>query len=98
MAKERRDKFIARANERADNDNEPEAGSADPYLTSFISTSQSTQSELFTTDSHHKESDSTSVDELAMPALPKKRTKARQVGRKKHKGKISDILVNEDDE
>lgn len=39
LAKERRDEFIARANERADNDDEPEAGSADPYLTSFISTS-----------------------------------------------------------
>lgn len=97
MAKEKRDEFIARANEIADNDDEPEVASADTYLTSFISTSQSTQNELFTTDSDHEESDSTSVDELALTALRKKRTKARQLGSKKLRSKISDILVDEDD-
>ncbi|KAK3060079.1 hypothetical protein LTS18_009403, partial [Coniosporium uncinatum] len=64
LAKERRDEFIARANERADNDDEPEAGSADPFLTSFISTSQSTRSELFTADSDNEKSDTTSMDEF----------------------------------
>lgn len=99
MVKERRDKFIALANERADNnDDEPEVASTDMYLILFVLTSQSTQSELFTADSYHEESDSTSVDELAMPALPKKRTKARQHGRRKHKNKISDFLADEDDE
>lgn len=99
LAKERRDEFIARANERADNGDEPEAGLADPYLTSFISTSQSTQSELFTADSRHdEESDSTSIDELAMPAPSTKRTRARRLGRKKRKNKISDFFVDEDDE
>ncbi|KAF2471738.1 uncharacterized protein BDR25DRAFT_333791 [Lindgomyces ingoldianus] len=98
FAKERRDEFIACANERADNDDEPEVASADAYLTSFVSTSQSAQSELFTADSDREESDSTSIDELAMPAPPTKRTRARQPGRKKHKSKISDLLVDEDDE
>ncbi len=98
LAKERRVEFITSANETADNDDEPEVASVDTYLTSFISTSQSTQSELFTADSDHEESDSTSADELAIPALPKKRTKARQFGNKKRKSKISDILVDEDDE
>jgi hypothetical protein len=98
LAKGRRVEFIASANERADNDDEPEAGSADPYLTSFISTSQSTRSELFTADSENEESDTTSIDELATPALQKKRTKARQRGRKKQKSKISDLLIDEDDE
>ncbi|KAF2006354.1 hypothetical protein P154DRAFT_482175 [Amniculicola lignicola CBS 123094] len=97
LAKERRDEFIACANERADNDDELEVASADTYLTSFISNSQSTQREVFTADSD-EESDSTSVDELIMPALPTKRTKVRQLSRKKHKSKISDILVDEDDE
>ncbi|KAF2430742.1 hypothetical protein EJ08DRAFT_733991 [Tothia fuscella] len=101
LAKEKRDEFIALANERADNnDDEPEVASADTYLTSFISTSQSTQSELFTADSNHDESDSTSVDELAVPALPKKRTKARQLRRRQQKSKfkLSDIFVDEEDE
>ncbi len=89
--------FIACANERADNDNELEAASADTYLTSFVSNSQSTQREVFTADSD-EESDSTSIDELTMPALRTKRTKARQLSRKKHKSKISEILVDEDDE
>ncbi|PQE26281.1 Ribonuclease H protein [Rutstroemia sp. NJR-2017a BBW] len=62
LAKERRAEFIASANETADNDDEPEVASVDTYLTSFISTSQSTQSELFTVDSDHEESDSTSAD------------------------------------
>ncbi|KAH8726657.1 hypothetical protein GQ44DRAFT_758609 [Phaeosphaeriaceae sp. PMI808] len=98
LAKERRVEFIASANETADNDNEPEVASVDTYLTSFISTSQSARSELFTANSDYEESDSTSADELAIPALPQKRTKARQLGNKKHKSKISDILVDEDDE
>ncbi|PQE23910.1 glyoxylate reductase protein [Rutstroemia sp. NJR-2017a WRK4] len=98
LAKERRAEFIASANETADSDDEPEVASVDTYLTSFISTSQSTQSELFTVDSDHEESDSTSADELVIPALPKKRTKARQLGNKKHKSKIGDIPVDEDDE
>ena len=72
LAKERRVEFIASANETADNNDEREITSVDTYLTSFISTSQSTQSELFTADSHHEESDSTSVDELTIPVLPKK--------------------------
>jgi hypothetical protein len=38
LAKERRVEFIASANERADNDDEPEDAPVDPYLTSFIST------------------------------------------------------------
>jgi hypothetical protein len=98
LAKERRDEFIVCANERADkNDDEPEVASADAYLTSFISTSQSTQSELFTADFDHDESDSTSMDELAMPAPSTKRTRARQL-RKKHKSKISDFFVDENDE
>jgi hypothetical protein len=95
LAKERRDEFIACANDRADDNNEPEVTLADAYLTSFIST---TQSELFTADSDHEELDSTSIDELAMPALSTKRTTVRQPGRKKHKSKISDFLVDENDE
>jgi hypothetical protein len=98
LAKERRVEFITSANERADNDDEPEIASVDPYLTSFISTSQSARSELFTADSENEESDTTSVDELTMPALQTKRTKTRQQGRKKHKSKISDLLVDENDE
>ena len=98
LAKERRDEFIALANERANNnDDEPEVASADAYLTSFMSTSQSAQSELFTADSDHEESDSTSVDELSIPAPSRKRTRAPQGGKKKHKSKISDILLDEDD-
>jgi hypothetical protein len=98
LAKENRDEFIASANERADNDDEPEDASADTYLTSFMSSSHSTQNELLTADFDHEESDSTSVDELAMAALPKKRTRARKLGNKKQRSKISDFLVDEDDE
>ncbi|KAF2761262.1 hypothetical protein EJ05DRAFT_473794 [Pseudovirgaria hyperparasitica] len=96
LAKEKRDDFIACANKRADND-ELEAASADTYLTSFVSNSQSTQLEVFTANSD-EESDSFSIDELTMPALRTKRTKARQLSRKKHKSNISDILGDEDDE
>jgi hypothetical protein len=98
LAKERRDEFIAGANERADNDDEPEVASADTYLASFISTSQSTPNEFFTAESDHEESDSTSVAGLEMTAQPKNGTKARQLGSKKHRSKISDILVDEDNE
>jgi hypothetical protein len=99
LAKERRDEFIALANERADsNDDEPEDASANTYLTSFISTSQSTQSGLFAADSDREESDSTSIDELSIPAAPsRKRTRALQLSRKKHRSKISDILLDEDE-
>jgi hypothetical protein len=98
LAKERRDEFIALANERADNnDDEPEVASADTYLTSSTSTSQSTQSELFTANSDHEESDSTLIDELSIPAPSKKRTRARQLGKKKQRSKISDILLDEDE-
>jgi len=38
-------------------------------LTSIISTSQSTQGKLFTAKSDREELDSTSIDELAVPAL-----------------------------
>lgn len=96
LAKEKRDDFIACANERADND-ELEVASVDTYLTSFVSNSQSTQHEVFAANSN-EELDSTSIDELTMPALRMKRAKARQLSRKKHKSKISDILVDEDDE
>lgn len=98
FAKERRDDFIALANGRADNnDDEPEVAPTDAYLTSFISTSQSTQSELFTADSDHEESYPTSVDELSIPNPSRKRTRARQLGKKKHRSKISDILLDEDE-
>ena len=99
LAKERRDEFIALANKRADsNDDGSEDASANTYLTSLISTSQSTQSELFTADSDHEESDSTSIDELSIPAAPsKKRTRASQLSKKKQRCKISDILFDEDE-
>ncbi|KAF1958942.1 hypothetical protein CC80DRAFT_533898 [Byssothecium circinans] len=87
LAKERREEFIARANERADNDDESEAGPAD----------QSTRHEPVTADSDNEESD-TSMDELAMPALQTKRTKARQRGREKHGTRIGDSVIDEDDE
>lgn len=81
LAKERRDEFIACANKRADkNYDEPEVASADAYLTSFSSTSQSTRSELSTADPDHEESDTTSIDELAMPA-PSKKTHKRAPAR-----------------
>jgi len=97
LAKENQDEFIASANERADNNDEPEDASANTYLTSFMLSSHSTQNELLIADFDHKESDSTSVDKLAMAALPKKRTKARKLGNKKQRSKISNFLVDEDD-
>lgn len=98
MAKENRDEFIASANKRADNDDEPKDASADTYLTLFMLSSYSTQNELLTADFDHEELDSTSVDELARVALPKKRIRARKLGNKKHRSKISDFFVDEDNE
>jgi hypothetical protein len=46
LAKERRDEFIAHANKRADDVDEPEARSVHPRLTSFLSTNQSTKRAL----------------------------------------------------
>jgi hypothetical protein len=46
LAKERRDEFVAHANERADNVDEPGARSVHPRLTSFLSTNQSTKRAL----------------------------------------------------
>jgi hypothetical protein len=83
MAKEKRDAFIACANEAADAEEAPPL--ADPYLTSFTSPSQiSSQNEhSFTSDTVHAESE-TSTDELAMPVnLPAKRSKLRQPRRPK---------------
>jgi len=79
-AKEQRDEFIARANERAD---EEEASSpAEPYLTSFTASSQNELS--ITSNTTHQDSGS-STDELARDTyLPRKRhTKSRQSGRRK---------------
>ena len=76
-AKEQRDEFIARANERADE--EEEASSTDePFLTSFTASSQN---EL-TSNTTHQDSGS-STDELARDTnLPRKRrAKSRQSGR-----------------
>lgn len=78
-AKEQRDEFIARANERADE--EEEASSTDePFLTSFTASSQN---EL-TSNTTHQDSGS-STDELARdPDPPRKRyAKPRQSGRRK---------------
>ena len=91
LAKERRDEFIARANERADADDEPETASAEAYLTSFTSVSQSTQNERSASDTIHEESE-TSMDELAMPAPRKKRTRARRLKSNKRTGKISELI------
>jgi hypothetical protein len=97
LAKERRDEFITVANERADADDEPETASAEAYLTSFTSVSQTTQNERSASDTIHEESE-TSMDELFMPTPQKKRTRARQLKSNKRTGKISELFVDEDDE
>ena len=81
LATEWRAEFIAAANETADNDDEPGVASVDTYLTSFVSISQPTQTELLTADSYHEEPDSTSADELVILATLKQRPKARQRGK-----------------
>jgi hypothetical protein len=78
-------------------DDEPETASAEAYLTSFTSISQSTQNELFTSDTSHEESE-TSMDELAIPTPRKKRIRARRLKSNKRTGKISELFIDEDDE
>jgi hypothetical protein len=97
VSKEYRDEFITRANEVTVDKGEPETAGSDAYLTSFTSVSQSTQNELFASDTIHEESE-TSMDELALPTPPSKRTRRHQPSRKRRKSKISQIVIDEDDE
>lgn len=99
LAKERREEFIARANEIADDGHDGPKAATEAYLTSF-SASLSTQNELFGSDSLHEESE-TSMDELAEIAPPTKRTRAHQPSRKKQtmkSFKLSHFVVSSDDE
>jgi hypothetical protein len=97
LAKERRDQFITHANEMVES-NKPEIAAAEAYLTPFTSTSQSTRNELVVSDTGHEDSE-TSMDELAGPTPPMKRTRAHQPGRRKQqKSKISHFVVDRDDE
>jgi hypothetical protein len=83
LAKEYRDEAAARANETADQEEQPGSPLVDAYSISFTA-SQSTQNEpIFPGDTVH-ESD-TSVDELAADYHPPaKRSKRRQPRRSKH--------------
>ena len=97
LTNERKDKFIARVNVRADAGDKLKMALAEAYLTSFTSISQSTQNESSASDPIYKESE-ISMDELAIPTPQKKRTRARQLKRNKRTGKISELFVDEDDE
>ena len=81
-AKEQRDEFIARANERADEEEET-SSTDEPFLTSFTASSQNELS--ITSNITHQDSGS-STDEVARDTdLPRKRhAKSRQPGRRKH--------------
>ena len=75
-AKEKRDEFIARANERADE--EEESSPDELYLTSFTASSQNELS--ITSNTTHQDSGS-STDELAQdPDLPHKRPRKYYCG------------------
>jgi len=80
-AKEKRDEFIALANERADEEEET-SSTDEPFLTSFTASSQNELS--ITSNTTHQDSGS-STDELARDTdLPRKRhAKSRQSGRRK---------------
>jgi len=79
-AKEKRDDFIALANERVDGEEAPSPD--EPYLASFTASSQNELS--ITSNTTHQDSES-STDELARDTdLPRKRhAKSRQSGRRK---------------
>ncbi|KAF1962348.1 hypothetical protein CC80DRAFT_462403 [Byssothecium circinans] len=94
MAKEYRDEIIARANEVAVDEGEPEAAGSDAHPTS-LTANQFTQNQFFVSDTIHEESE-TSMDELAPPAPPIKRTRRRQSSRKRRK--VGQSVIEEEDE
>lgn len=91
LAKEKRDEFIASANETANAEDKLKVASVDTSLTWFLATRQSAH--------RQHESDSTSTDELAVPERPRKRAKTcRIVGNEKRRRTGSGVHDDEEDE